>query len=253
MRDIHGLTDEAIAEVIQEFQVNPQVYFTEEDVRWRLMKGLEIRLSKQGGQDVQLRDGHTSTIHGEYPTPFRCSMIGRLFRLADIQSKAQRGHFDVVLLNFSAAAQCTFEIVRSQYYQAFLRALPQMPLPFLDCIVEIKLYRDLAHPNRTESAGQQAEHAVQDVNKVVAALDAQPGYYRQPFALRGIVLMLDNSHLACSGDALGARHYFRQTFEQALDFRSLPDTFSAIWATPDEKQQYRGMRQPHTSLEDVVQ
>jgi hypothetical protein len=138
------------------------------------MRQLEVKLTQQGWQGVQLRDGYTSALHGEYPTPFRCSMADRSFRLADLESKAQRGHFDVVLLNPSAAAKCTFEVVRSQYYQLFTQALPELPLPFLDCIIQIKLYRDLAHPNRTESAGQQAEYAVQAVKKVVAALDAQP-------------------------------------------------------------------------------
>lgn len=247
MKDINHLIDEAFAHVIQDFRLNPQIYFTEEDVRCRLTKQLEAELTQQGWQDVQLRDGYTSAVHGEYPTPFRCSMADRSFKLADIESKAQRGHFDVVLLNPSAAAQCTFEVVRSQYYQTFLQALPRLPLPFLDCVIEIKLYRDLAHPNRTESAGKQAEYAVQAANKVVAVLDAQPTYYRQPFARRGIVLMLDNSHLAYSGDILEARDYFRRTFEQALDFSLLPDTLSAIWATPDEIQEYRGTRQPHTS------
>lgn len=247
MRDISHLIDEAIAQIVQDFQLNPQVYFTEEDVRWQLMKQLEAKLTQQSWQDVQLRDGYTSSVHGEYPTPFRCSMANRSFRLADIESNAQRGHFDVVLLNPSAALQCTFEIVRAQYYQAFLQALPQLPLPFLDCVIEIKLYRDLAHPNRTESAGQQAEYAVQAVNKVVAALDAQPSYYRQPFARRGTVLMLDNSHLAYSGDILGARDYFRRTFEKALDCSLLPNTSLAIWATQDEKREYSGMRQPRTS------
>lgn len=243
MRDINRLTDEAVSKVIQDFQLNPQIYFTEEDVRFQLMRQLDVKLNQQGWQGVQLRDGYTSALHGEYPTPFRCSMADRSFRLADVESKAHRGHFDVVLLNPSAAAQCTFEVVRSQYYQLFRQALPELPLPFLDCIIEIKLYRDLAHPNRTESAGQQAEYAVQDVKKVVAALDAQPSYYSRPFARCGIVLMLDNSELACSGDVLRARDYFRRTFE-ALDFDLLPNTFSAIWATPDEKHEYRGMRQP---------
>lgn len=246
MRDVSHLIDEAIVQFINDFRLNPQIYFTEEDVRWRLMKQLEVKLTQQGWQDVQLRDGYTSVVHAEYPTPFRCSMAGRSFRLADIESKVQRGHFDVVLLNSSAAVECTFEVVRSQYYKAFLQALPHIPLPFLDCVIEIKLYRDLAHPNRTESAGQQAEYAVQAVNKVVAALDAQPAYYRRPFARRGIVLMLDNSHLVCSGDIQGARDYFRKTFEKALDCSLLPDTLFAIWVTTDEKWEYRGMRQPRT-------
>lgn len=247
MKDIKRPIDEAVAQVIQDFQLNPQMYFTEEDVRWRLMKQLEAKLAQRGWQDAQLRDGYTSTIHGEYPTPFRCSMARRSFELADIKSQAKRGHFDIVLLNPCATAQCTFEVVRSQYYQAFLQALPQLSLPFLDCVIEIKLYRDLAHPNRTGSAGQQAEYAVQAVNKVVAALDAQPTYYPRPFARYGIVLMLDNSHLAGGGDVVGARDYFQWTFEKALDWSLLPNTFLAIWTTSDKKREYRGMRQPLTS------
>lgn len=108
-------------------------------------------------------------------------------------------------------------------------------------------YRDLAHPNRTESAGQQAEYAVQAVNKVVTALDAQSTYYPRPFAQYGIVLMLDNSHLAGGGDVVGARDYFQWTFEKSLDWSLLPNTFSAIWTTSDKKREYRGMRQPLTS------
>jgi len=246
MREISYLIDEAISLLINDFQLNPQIYFTEEDVRWRLMKQLDVKLTQQGWQGVQLQDGYTSVVHCEYPTPFRCSMANRSFRLADIESNVQRGHFDVALLNSSAATQCPFEVVRSQYYKAFLQALPHIALPFLDCVIEIKLFRDLAHSNRTESAGQQAEYAVQAVNKVAAALDAQSAYYRRPFARRGIVLMLDNSHLVCSSDVQGARDYFRKTFEEALDFNSLPDTLIAIWVTTDEKREYRGMRQPRT-------
>lgn len=247
MRDIKRIVDEAVARVIQDFRVNPQIYFTEEDVRWRLIRQLEDRLTLRGWQNVQLQDGHTSAIHGEYPTPFRCSMAGRSFKLEDLKTEARRGHFDVVLLNPSSTAQCTFEVARSQYYQVFLQALPQLPLPFLDCVIEIKLYRDLAHPNRTESAGQLAEYAVQAVNKVVAALDAESAYYSLPFARYGIVLMLDNSHLAGRGDVAGARHRFQRTFEAALDWSLLPNTLSAIWRAPEEQREYRGIRQPLTS------
>ncbi|MFO7997195.1 MAG: hypothetical protein R6U93_08710 [Dehalococcoidia bacterium] len=238
---------EAIAQVIQDFQVNAQAYFTEEDVRWQVIKEIEARLSSQNQRKVQLRDGYTSCVHGEYPSPFRCSMAAHSFSLEDIESSASRGHFDVVVLNPAAALQCSFEIARAQYYHAFLGELSHLPLPFLDCVIEIKLFRDLAHRNRTESPGAQAKYGMQAINKVVAALDAQPPYYFHPFARRGVVLMLDNSHLAYSTDILGARQRFINAFENALDCSLLPNTFLAVWATPDEKREYRGTRAPHTS------
>ena len=50
--------------------------------------------------------------------------------------------------------------------------------------------------NRTESARQQAEYAIQAVKKVAATLEANTQYYPKPFASRGIVLLFDNSDLS---------------------------------------------------------
>ena len=238
------VVDRAISEVIKDFEVAPQRYFTEEDLRWRLMGQIERFLVEQGNLNVCLEDGATSAIHAEYPTPFRCSMANRTFTLLPPGTRAQRGHFDIVLLNASSAAHFRLEVVRSQYYQVFLQFLSKLPLPFLDCVIEVKLYRDLAHPNRTESPKQQAQYAVQAVNKVSAVLDAQPQYYLRPFAKRGIVFLADNSDLAYSGSVTNSRNYFKQSFEAALDWNSLPDTLSCIWVTPDEKRDYYGLRPP---------
>lgn len=136
--------DRAIGEVVRDFQLTPQRYFTEEDVRWRLMNRIEALLVEQGCQDVQLQAGVAATLHGEYPTPFRCSMADRGFALKPAVSRYHRGHFDVVLLDPAAAASCDFELVRSQYYRVLLDALSRrsLPLPFLDCVIELKLYRD---------------------------------------------------------------------------------------------------------------
>ena len=160
MTDTNKAIDSAVERVIQDFRHYPGCYFTEEDVRWRLMKEIDDALSTPEGKYVQLQNGiRVSLVHGEFPTPFRCSMTGRSFDLKPKDSHVNRGHFDIVVLNPQAVTECEFETVRSQYYRQFVDLLGKgkLPLPFLNCVIEIKLYRDLAHPNRTESAKHKAE------------------------------------------------------------------------------------------------
>ncbi|MDD4873538.1 MAG: hypothetical protein PHE15_00960, partial [Dehalococcoidales bacterium] len=175
-----------IEKIIGDFQQHPHYYFTEEDVRWRFLREIENAMSVDEAQ-IPFSGGVTSAIHTEYPTPFRCSMRDRQFEVLDnADKKGQRGHFDVVILNGVAASQCGYEILRSQYYNALCEKLRdgEVPLPLLDCAIELKLFRDLAHPNRTESARQQAEYAIQAVEKVAATL-VSTQYYSKPFAKQG--------------------------------------------------------------------
>ena len=238
MTDVSEAVDIAVERVIQDFRRYPGCYFTEEDVRWRLMQEIDNSLLALNAKYAQLKNGiQISLAHGEYPTPFRCSMKGRSFNLKAKDSNVNRGHFDIAVLNPEAVAQCEFEVVRSQYYRRFLDLLEQekLPLPFLDCVIEIKLYRDLAHPNRTESAKQQAEYAIQAVQKVGTTLRSNE-YYKNPFAKRGTVLLFDNSDLASNGSAeLKRVELARNQFENKLQeyaTRSLhPDTLSCIWIT----------------------
>jgi hypothetical protein len=242
MTDTNKAVDSAIERVIQDFQHWPGCYFTEEDVRWRLIKEIDNALFTPDGKYAQSKNGVLiSLVHGEYPTPFRCSMKGRRFALEPKGSGVNRGHFDIVVLNPQAMAECEFEVVRSQYYHRFLDLLEEekLPLPFLDCVTEIKLYRDLAHPNRTESAKQQAEYAIQALRKVAATLQSNE-YYKHPFAKRGIVLLFDNSDLVCNADAKLAgvelaRNQFREELKEYITQSSLPRTLSCIWVTQKGK------------------
>jgi len=134
--------------------------------------------------------------------------------------------------------------VRSQFYQAFLKELPQLRLPFLECVIEVKLYRDLAHPNRTESPVQQAEYATQAISKVVAILDAQSEYYPCPFGSKGLILLCDNSLLACQESGAWARVSFRRRFDELLNWDSLPNTLSCLWVSERESQLWKGTRPP---------
>lgn len=207
------------------------------------MREIENAMSADETQ-IRFAGGFTSSIHTEYPTPFRCSMRERRFELLDLaDTKGQRGHFDIVVLNAAAASQCGFEILRSQYYKKLCEKLKAggVPLPLIDCVIELKLFRDLAHPNRTESARQQAEYAVQAVEKVAATLESTQ-YYSKPFANRGLALLFDNSDLSCAGDADVARGKFRERFNELVHWDSLPNTLSCVWVTSQSRENYQGHR-----------
>ncbi len=184
-----------------------------------------------------------SAIHAEYPTPFRCSMQARQFKLMEPDTRSQRGHFDIVVLNRESAIKCDYEVLRSQFYQNFYVKLStgELSLPFLNAVIEIKLFRDLAHPNRTESARQQAEYAEQAIRKVAATLETTK-YYSKPFAKQGLVILLDNSDLVCSGNSEKARNKFLARLNELVRWEIFPSTLSCIWATPQGRKDYQGKK-----------
>jgi hypothetical protein len=90
----------AIKKLSKEFSAHPQYFFTEEeDVRWRLMAELARMFGERGTAKVALQNGATFIVHGEYPTPFRCKMPERTFHVEPPNSKARRGHFDIVVFH----------------------------------------------------------------------------------------------------------------------------------------------------------
>jgi len=244
MTDVNTAVNSGIEKIISDFQSHSQNYFTEEDIRWRLLRECENALAVDGSNQIPFLNGVTSVIHTEYPTPFRCLMNDRQFKLLDIQNtKGQRGHFDIVVFNAEAAARCDFETLRSQYYKVFCDKLEanEIPLPLLDFAIELKLFRDLAHPNRTESAKQQAEYAVQAIMKLEATVKPNE-YYPEPFAKRGIVLLFDNSELANDTSKVeAARQSFFEEFTK-LKWEPLPDTLSCIWVSPKGREDYSGQK-----------
>lgn len=242
--DINKAVNGGIEKTINDFQSHPHYYFTEEDVRWRLLREIENILAEDSSGQIPFSGGVTSVIHTEYPTPFRCLMSERRFMLLDVtNTKGQRGHFDIVVLNMEAIAKCDFETVRSQYYKAFCDKLKDkaVPLPFLDYVIELKLFRDLAHPNRTESAKQQAEYAMQAVCKLDATVQSN-NYYLEPFAKYGIVLLFDNSELVNDTFKVeAARKSFFDEFMK-LKWELFPDTLSCIWIAPKKRLDYFGRK-----------
>jgi len=233
MNEVSTVVNQGIENLIRDFKCNPQNYFTEEDIRWRLLREIENILVTKGIEKIDYSGGTTSRIHTEYPTPFRCLMSQRQFEVLDPgNTKGQRGHFDIVLLNTNSAKNCKFEILRSQYYKQFCEELVagRIPLPFLDYAIELKLFRDLAHPNRTESARQQAEYAAQAVRKLEETL-LPNNYYSEPFARNGIALLFDNSELADSKNVEAAREQFHVRIHELIDWQTCPSNLTCLWVS----------------------
>ena len=242
MTNIIEAVENGINITVEHFKQYPFNYFTEEDVRWRLANEIERCLTAIQLNQVSFTDGITSSIHTEYPTPFRCSMRDRRFKLLDRDDKkGQRGHYDVVILNSLASRKCSIEVLRSQYYKSFSEKIScgDITFPFLDVAIELKLFRDLAHANRTESARQQAEYAIQAVDKINATL--QPTvYYSKPFANYGMVLLFDNSDLVHNSSVELARKRFMESFNELADWNSIARTLFCLWVTPQNTEIFRG-------------
>jgi hypothetical protein len=241
MNKSQGIVVEAIKKLSNEFSSHPQYFFTEEDVRWRLIAELARLFEERGTAEIALQNGTTFIVHGEYPTPFRCKMPERTFQVEPPNSKARRGHFDIVVFHPNAIQQCTFEVVRAQFYKMFLQKLANLPLPFLDSVIELKLFRDFAHRNATESAHRKAEATIQAILKTAAVLSPQAGYYQRPFATRGFVLIFDNSELSATGDISQARHKFLDMLKQ-VSWTTIPDTLSCIYVTSQKEYHFSGKR-----------
>lgn len=241
MNENQDIVVAAIKKLSKEFSAHPQYFFTEEDVRWRLIAELARMFGELGTAKVELQDGATFIVHGEYPTPFRCKMPERTFKVEPLNSKSQRGHFDIVVFNPNAVQQCKFEIVRAQHYKLFIKELATLPLPFLDSVIELKLFRDFAHRNATESARRKAEAAIQAIKKTAAVLMPQCGYYQCPFAMCGFVLIFDNSELSAAGDISRARSIFLDMLKQA-SWTAFPTTLSCMYVTSQKEYHFSGKR-----------
>ena len=222
------IIQDAIKEIVCDFKKCPQKYFTEEDIRWRLMSQIKQLLHNSGEDEIPILNGQTSIIHGEYPTPYRCNMKDKSFELKNPEEKGfHRGHFDIVILEPKSIRDYNFEIIRAQDYGKFLPLLPNLPMPFVDTIIELMLLRDL---NKTGPiAIELGKSAVQDILKTKATLVPQNGYYCEPFARRGIVLLMDNSELITNKNIDTARKKFRDELNKSVKWRELPNSLKVIY------------------------
>ena len=223
--DTRKAIDSAIQDVIDDFHKAPGKYFTEEDVRWRLTQKIEAALMPAA--EIKVSDGVTSLVHTEFPTPFKCLMRERSFEVTD---KGKRGHFDVVILNPEVVRNYELDLLRSQDYSEFNMAIRNNKIRpfFLDCAIELKLFRAAKGSKWTKSAGEtDAQYALQTVNKLNAILKNTGA--AKPFAKHGIVLLFDNRIWKSDEDSKPGRDQFLKKMK-STDWKSHP-SLSCIWVT----------------------
>jgi hypothetical protein len=218
-----GIVRQAIENVKQTFLENPQSFFTEEDVRWRLLSEINSCLREAGKQYVQISDDlRTSRVHAEYPTPFKCSMADRGFMVKDADSDYRRGHIDLVVFDEKELSNFTFEDARAQHFRGVLPKFGALQIPLLSAAIELKLVRDIAHKNKTYSPNAQAEYAFQDLLKLSALTSKQEEYYPNVpwFAGKALLLIFDNSSLT-GGHFREARENFDNRLKKLISEHGL--------------------------------
>jgi hypothetical protein len=125
--------ENAIHSLIREFLEEPYRFFTEADAVTRFRQILEA--DPTINQKVETENGFvTSVIHQEYPTFFRFDGKNPIARLPD-NSKASRGHYDIVILNPSFVRAHTVEAVKNRDFRSVRN---KSILPF-EAIIEFKL------------------------------------------------------------------------------------------------------------------
>lgn len=131
--DIQLDLESAIHDLISEFLQEPYRFFTEADAVARFHQILES--NSLFDQKAKTLDGVlTPLVHQEYPTFFRFDDKNPIARL-DKDSKAKRGHYDVVILNPDFVEAHNADVVKNRNI-LFTRNTSIVPL---QAVIEFKL------------------------------------------------------------------------------------------------------------------
>ena len=133
-----------LARLDANFKKAPHRFFTEHDIHSHLLWLVEAELGNRGKLFVRSCDGHiTSLVHLEYPTPFRCDMSKRGFRIVSDEEKTskgglyRRGHYDLVILNPEFVRRYDLVIVSGKNYESFCSVRDEIDVTPLLWVCEI--------------------------------------------------------------------------------------------------------------------
>ena len=167
--------DKSIEMLCSEFQSDPTLFFTENDLVCYFYCFLWQKLPTSNVYD---KDGYKhSLIHMEYPTPFRCDMSKNKFEIKNDEErtekggKYQRGHYDMVILNPDFIKDHSYEVIKAQNYELY----KEQVLSNIDRFKPVILY-GLEFMYRREplkySKGEDEEKGINDfVAKVIQDAD----------------------------------------------------------------------------------
>jgi hypothetical protein len=126
------------------FRETPRRFFTEHDLHSHLYNLVEKELESKDALFAESNDRfQVSLVHHEYPTPFRCDMSNKDFRLVEESDRTnyggffKRGHYDLVVLNPDFVRKFDTIVVAGKNYKRFCKEKDKIDVPPLLWICEI--------------------------------------------------------------------------------------------------------------------
>jgi hypothetical protein len=160
--------DKCIEIIGKDFEDNPSLFFTENDIVCYFYKLLQENLPVK---EVVDKDGHKHfLVHGEYPTPFKCNMKGDKFERMVDSSAYKRGHYDIVILNPDFIKNEKFDIIKAQDFSSFKDKVESYPYPIILYGLEFMYARDPFKSN------EQIDTFVKKVEQDAKKLDESCNY-----------------------------------------------------------------------------
>lgn len=185
------MVNTSIDALCREFQDNPTLFFTENDLVCKFYELLPKELKTTQIHDCDKNPKSHRLVHMEYPTPFRCDMNKSSFRLvSETQRKItngkeggkyKRGHYDIVILNPLAISQFTHEQIRGQDFELFKSHVKNKishSNPMILYAIEFMLHRGKMNSEKT--AQDFIEKIMQDYNKLEASRNPKTPEYACP-------------------------------------------------------------------------
>ena len=134
----HKATTAAVGQLTEVFRQDPSAYATAAELQGKLA----ALLANHPLLDAEGTTGPDPLVLQEYPTPFKCQMGDLRFEVLEDGARAERGHYDLVILNPWWVDQVSPEAIGSEDFAVFRReirdaAQPEDP-PL--CLVGIEIH-----------------------------------------------------------------------------------------------------------------
>jgi hypothetical protein len=183
-------SEKVLKQLASAFKKKPRRFFTEHDLHSHLYNLVEKELNRKGELFANSKDGlQVSLVHHEYPTPFRCDMSKKGFKIADETQRTQkhglyrRGHYDLVVLNPDFINEFDAVVVAGKNYRRFCEEKGKIDVSPLQwaCEIIFGAHVEDGLPINWE------ENVFQDAEKIIKSLSYKVG--KANFAVNGSVMV----------------------------------------------------------------
>jgi hypothetical protein len=183
-------SENVLNELAFAFKEKPRRFFTEHDLHSHLYNVVEQKLDRKGELFAESKDGfQVSLVHHEYPTPFRCDMSKKDFKIAGETERTKegglyrRGHYDLVVLNPKFINKFDAVIVAGKNYKRFCEEKEKFDVSPSQwaCEIIFGAHVEDGIPINWE------ENVFQDTKKIIASLSYKVG--KANFTISGSVVV----------------------------------------------------------------